>query len=379
MTATTDRLNVKTGQTVCDDEKKAVAEISSMIHQPDMEAVIFFCSSAYDLDRLGAELKNRFDCTLIGCTTAGEISPNGYQDGGIVATSISSSALKVHSRLLTGLSRIGSGDIKKMADGLKKDLSLHPCFDKERMFGFLLIDGLCILEERIASLLFNQLEGVSIIGGSAGDGLRFSETMVFRDGRFLSDAALFTLFETHLPFHVFNTQHFKPTQQKLVITGADPAHRIVTEINAEPAAKEYARILGLPLTDLTPMVFSKYPVMLKIGDDWYVRSIQKVNPDMSMSFYCAIDVGLVLTVAKGEDLVTNLKTQLDAVSRTVADPQLIIGCDCILRKLELLEKDLLKDVNTLLRSTRFIGFSTYGEQWGSVHVNQTITGFAIGA
>jgi hypothetical protein len=118
--------------------------------------------------------------------------------------------------------------------------------------------------------------------------------------------------------------------------------------------------------------------MLKIGDDWYVRSIQKVNPDMSLSFYCAIDVGLVLTVARGEDLVASFKTQLDTVSRTLADTRLIIGCDCILRKLELQEKNLFNAVDALLRSTRFIGFNTYGEQWGSVHVNQTLTGFALG-
>ena len=31
----------------------------------------------------------------------------------------------------------------------------------------------------------------------------------------------------------------------MVVTGADPARRIVTEINAEPAALEYARMVGL--------------------------------------------------------------------------------------------------------------------------------------
>jgi hypothetical protein len=378
LAAEDDQLNVKTGQTICSDEKEAVAEIFSMIDQPDMEAVLFFCSSDYDLNRLGPELKKRYHGTLIGCTTAGEISPKGYQDGGMVAASLSSRALKVHARLLTGLRRIGSGDIEKMAGELKQELSLFPHLDKERMLGFLLIDGLSMLEERIVSLLYNQLDGIPIIGGSAGDGLRFKETKVYQDGRFVSDAALFALFETHLPLYVFNTQHFEPTREKLVITGADPARRIVTEINAEPAAKAYAQALGLPPGELNPTVFSKYPVMLKIGDSWFVRSIQQVNPDMSLSFYCAIDVGLVLTVARGKDIVADLKEQLDAVSHSLADPRLIVGCDCILRRLELLEKNLVKHVDTLLRSTPFIGFSTYGEQWGSVHVNQTLTGFAIG-
>ena len=34
----------------------------------------------------------------------------------------------------------------------------------------------------------------------------------------------------------------------MVVTEADPATRIVTEINAEPAGREYARLVGLMST-----------------------------------------------------------------------------------------------------------------------------------
>ena len=86
---------------------------------------------------------------------------------------------------------------------------------------------------------------------------------------------------------------------RLVITEADPQNRRVIEIDSEPAAQAYANILGLKTEDLNPMAFSKYPVILQIGGKHYVRSIQKVNEDGSLSFYCAIDNGLVLTLAKG--------------------------------------------------------------------------------
>jgi hypothetical protein len=40
----------------------------------------------------------------------------------------------------------------------------------------------------------------------------------------------------------------------------------------------------------------------------------------------------------------------------------------------------LKDqVSDVLRANNTVGFSTYGEQYGSAHVNQTFTGIAIGA
>ena len=118
--------------------------------------------------------------------------------------------------------------------------------------------------------------------------------------------------------------------------------------------------------------------MLKIGDSWYVRSIQRVNEDESLSFFCAIDVGLVLTVAQGDDIVADLEDQLKGIYHAIPDARLIMGCDCILRKLEILEKGLLSDVGDLLKPTNFIGFSSYGEQCDFVNVNQTLTGVAIG-
>ena len=378
MMTTGDRLSVRRGETGSPDEKDAVGELYDKIYQPEMEAVIFFCSSRYDLSKLSAELKDRFPCTLIGCTTAGEISSLGYHEGGIAGVSLSSQELKVHTHTLTPLNRFGLPEAQELANRIRERLSLSNRFEKKKMFGFLLIDGLSMLEEQITASLYNQFEGVSIIGGSAGDDLQFRETNVYSDGAFISDAATFTIFETTLPFYAFKTQHFQPTDKKLVITEADPTHRVVTEINAEPSAQEFARILGLRTKDLNPNVFSKYPLMLKIGDEWQVRAIQKVNKDKSLTFYCAIDVGLVLTVAEGVDLIKNLEDKLKELILKVPSTQLIIGCDCILRKLEIVENGIQQEAGRLLRNVNFIGFSTYGEQFDSVHVNQTLTGIAIG-
>ena len=373
-----DRLRVRRGDTRNPNEKEAVDELHDKIYQPDMEVVIFFCSSRYDLTKLSTLLKDRFPCTLVGCTTAGEISTLGYQEGGIAGVSLSSPELKVHTRTIAPLNQFGLPDARELAEKISQELSFSKKVQKEKMFGFLLIDGLSMAEEQVAAALYNQFEGVSIIGGSAGDDLQFRETKVYADGAFVSDAASFTLFETTLPFYVFKTQHFKPTNQKLVITEADPSRRIVTEINAEPSAQAFARILGLQINELGPKVFSKYPLMIKIGDEWFVRSIQKVNDDGSLTFYCAIDVGLVLTVAEGVDLISNLKDKLKELFQEIPDPRLIIGCDCILRKLEIVENGIQQEAGLLLTRANFVGFSTYGEQFDSAHVNQTLTGIAVG-
>ncbi len=79
---------------------------------------------------------------------------------------------------------------------------------------------------------------------------------------------------------------------------ADPAQRVVHEINGEPAADAYAEMLGVELDELNSDLFSKNPIMLRNGDDYYIRSLRSVNADHSLSFFCAMEQGLVLTIGK---------------------------------------------------------------------------------
>jgi len=325
------KLEVKNGVSFAKDEKLAVQELYNQIYQPQAEVVIFFCSSKYDLEKMGKALKERFSCPLIGCTTSGEITSEGYHEGSLVGVSMVSDALKVHSRLISPLSQFSMEKAEQLSRDIQEELSFSTTFNRDLMFGYFLIDGLSMLEENTISYLHSQFEGMSIIGGSAGDDLGFEKTMVYTDGSFISDAAIFTIIETTLPFYIFKTQHFQPTDIKLVITEADPANRCVMEINGEPAAEEYAEVLGLTIDELTPTVFSNHPVMLSIGGEYYVRSIQHVNEDKSLSFYCAIDNGLVLTVAEGVGLVNNLEKQLLEVKEKIPHLKLILGFDCIFR------------------------------------------------
>ena len=176
----------------------------------------------------------------------------------------------------------------------------------------------------------------------------------------------------------FKTQHFEPSDTMIVITGADPVKRIITEINGETAALEYARLLGLGLDQLNPTVFSKNPFLLRIGGEWYVRSIQKANADNSLSMFSAIEEGLVLTIGKGVDIIRNFMDQMALFETRIPRNHFFILCDCILRKLELNNFGVIGEINRLLGSFNAIGFSTYGEQFDSIHVNQTLTGVVIG-
>ena len=345
-----------------------------------MELVIFFCSSEYDLDALAVEMNRLFaGIQVVGCTTAGEIGPAGYHQHSLSGASFPAGSCVAVSGLLDHLSQFEIARGNDFAQALLQRLeSRAPQAGPDNSFAFMLIDGLSIREEPVAHALQYALGKIVLLGGSAGDDLKFAKTYIYSDGRFHSDSAALILISTSLPFRIFKTQHFVSTDERLVVTEADTARRIVKEINGLPAAEEYARLVGVDVHELNPMRFAASPVVVMIDGMEYVRSIQKANADGSLTFFCAIEEGLVFRVAHGVDLVNNLEQTFDKIRAEIGPPQLVLGCDCILRNLEISQNGLKDRVGEIFRSNNTIGFSSYGEQFHGVHVNQTLTGVAIG-
>ena len=365
------------------DARRAAVELHDAIAQPDTAFVLVFCSPQYDLPVLGEALADVFGDTLvIGCTTAGEITPAGYMTGSITGVSFPRSDFTAVAERIDDLESFEIAHAQALVRNLtaKRDAASPEHHDAaSSSFALLLIDGLSIREEPVVSSLYSALGDIPLFGGSAGDDLKFEQTWVLHDGRFHTDAAVLVLVDTVRRFTVFRTEHFVSSDRKMVVTEADPARRIVTEINAEPAGREYARMVGLEGEPLTPMIFAAYPVVVRVGGEYHVRSIQKVNDDESLTFFCAIDEGIVLTVAEGVDLVQNLENLFSRLRDDIGEPELILGCDCILRSLEMEQKQIKHLVSKVLSRNNVIGFCTYGEQFNAMHVNQTFTGVAIGA
>ena len=335
--------------------------------------VVLFVSPDADMARLTVGLDAAFaGAPVIGCTTAGEIGPAGYAEGQIVAVGLPAAHFAVDVLLIPDLGDLRSealiGRLIRARQGL---IAARPHWQHE--FAFLLVDGLSIREDELTSALASGLGPVALFGGSAGDGTRFKETFVLHEGRALRNAAVLAMVRSDCRAKVFSLDHLVPTAARMVVTEADPRSRTVRRINAEPAAREYARLLGKDPGQLTTFTFAAHPVVVRVGGKHHVRAIRQVADNGDLVFFSAIDEGLVLTLAAPQDMVAHLGRELDALG----DPEAIIACDCILRRMEAMEKQRSGDVSALLRRHRVVGFSTYGEQLNSMHVNQTMTGVAI--
>ncbi|MEK7689992.1 MAG: FIST N-terminal domain-containing protein [Bdellovibrionota bacterium] len=363
------------------DPEKACLELERDLDASNAQFTLLFASNSIPVEEFAHATGRVMGPRVVGCTTAGEISPRGVDQrcvSGISFHGPDFEIIPVEIPQLHDLSQDSLTELRDVVDHVRRH-------EKEmgegaKSFAVLLVDGLSNREELLAGTIGNYLQNIPLIGGSSGDGLEFKETHLFSSGHAFSDGALLLFVTTRMPFEIFKTQHFIESDRKVVITGSKPAERIVYEIDGEPAAECYARHLGIAVKDFSPMVFSEHPVMLKLNKEYYVRSIQKVNDDNSLTFYCAIDDGLVLTLAKKNPLFGTTEAALSSVAARFDTVEASLFFECILRRLEIeaMPASEQEQVNKLYSSMGAIGFHTYGEQFGSLHVNQTLTGVLFG-
>lgn len=338
--------------------------------------VALFVTPRADFSEVVAEAERFFPNTdVVACTTAGELGANGYEENLILATGfpaadfVSKSMLIEDIRSLDGQATIDSITLERMA-------LLDSTPDLNDSFAFLVVDGLSLSEDTLTATISPALRDFPIFGGSAGDGTSFQQTLVGLNGKVAANSAVLTLARSKHRVHVFSLDHLVPGEVQMVVTEADPSQRIVKEINAEPAAREYARLVGKDPDQLDRFIFASHPVVVRIGDTHHVRAIQQVNDNEELVFFSAIDEGMVLTVATPQNLSEHLQEKLAELSLT-EPPENIIGCDCILRRIEAEQSQQTRQISNVLRANRVTGFSTYGEQIGPLHVNHTMSGIAF--
>ncbi|WP_414464158.1 FIST N-terminal domain-containing protein [Hyphomicrobium sp. DY-1] len=359
--------------------EEAVSAARAELADGVFQHIIVFFSIKHDPEVLLKALQQNFpDVTVSGCSTAGEVGPLGMTQGGIVFIAFPEKGFRVMSEVIPDIDKGGVERASEIARRLRVQMITGVSrAAKENIFALVLVDGLSDREEPLTAALHWSLEDMELLGGSAGDGLAFQRTALIHRGKLIRGGAILFVIETSTPFRVFKTQNFEPTPIKLVVTAADSEHRIVYDLNAEPAASEYASAIGVSLDDLGPLSFATYPLVVKVGGEYYGRAIRNMNPDGSLSFLCAIDEGLVFTVGRPRDMVQSTLETFKQVDAALGGIDFVLGFDCFLRRIDAETGQLRHKVEEIYDRYGLAGFQTYGEQFNAMHLNQTLTGIAF--
>ncbi|WP_010139220.1 FIST signal transduction protein [Oceanicola sp. S124] len=354
---------------------KAAQVLAERLGRDDLDCVLLFAAPQPEVAAIAGEVGDLFrPARVVGCTTFGEIDGTGYATGKLLGLGLPRSHFRTSAMTLTESEAMSTSAL------VRKTLSARARLTREapdwpHEFAILLIDGSTMREDAIMSRVASALGPVPLVGASVGCPENRQGPVIFG-----SDGAGFraTLLQvrSRCPIRTFRSDHFHPTNRRMVITRADPELRLALEINGVPAAAEYARLLRLDPTRLSDRDFAANPLVVRVGADHHVRAIRGVTADGALQFHSAMGEGMVLTVAAGEEMVMHLERELTTLSLPTP-PEMILCFDSYLRRLEAERGNRLIALSRILTRRRVRGFSTLGEQQGGMHVNNTMTGIAF--
>ncbi len=359
----------------------AVSSLQEQLSGHYLSLLLVFFSPRFDAENLAQALSNVFSPTVVvGCSTAGEFSPQGMIEGSIVAIGFSTETFAFVPKLVEDLRELRSQDVGSMVQDAFYTLDRRVGgLNRSDTFGLMFADGLSQREEQLAAAFNVSLRGAPLVGASAADQMTFTGTKIMFKGKVYDNAAILLIARCQLPFCAFSCDHYEPTEVRMVVTKADAERRIVYEFNAAPAAVEYAAAIGAPLDELGPTEFAQHPLAVRVGGKFYARAIKEVCEGDGLAFMSAVDTGVVFSLARADDIIENIRSTFDDIRVQVGRPQLVLGFECLFRRLEIEGNQLKQRVEAIYAENQVVGFHCYGEQFRAMHLNQTLTGMAIGA
>jgi hypothetical protein len=361
-------MTIQTAYSTNQKVNDAVKEIKDQIKISDPRFVIFFSSSNYNPKEIAAGIKNVFHkADVIGCSTSGELVNDKVLNNSVVAMAFDSKKIAdVKIAVVENLHE--KPDIQKALNSFESYYE-EPLsgMDFNKYFGIVLIDGLSNSEEKLMEKI-GMKTNVPFIGGSAGDDLKFKETFVFSNGKAYSNAAVLALIKPKFDFDILKTQSFTALNKCFVATKVDEQNREILELNGKNAIEEYAEAINTP-KDSAASGFMTYPVGVMIGEEPFVRSPQQFS-DNGIKFFCNVAEGTELTLLKSTDIVADTKSALENKLSEFGSISGLINFNCILRTLELQNKNQTEAYGKIFSNIPTVGFSTYGEEYIG-HMNQT--------
>lgn len=380
-------LDVRAAHTLETATEGAARELIGQLARPGRPAprlLLVFASTRHDGRALTRDLKRAFpEALLLGCTTMGELGIAGWSTGGVSALALGGDGLRVSASLIENLRSMHLDATRDAVAAACEGVGTTPeSAAADGCFGITLTDGLSGMEELLMARMATELIGLPTVGGSAGDDYDLRETSIFHEDRVVPGAAALLLVRWPAGFHAFRSHHFHATDRRAVVTDADPLRRRVRELDGWPAIKVFADILEVPVARLRADPFGQVhrwsrSLAFFVGGEAIMRSVMSLDGD-ALVLGGAIEDGVVLTVMRAGDMLTGSREAMARVRAELrGDVGAMIQFNCGGRFLSARMRGIDRQVADATIIAPTAGFHTYGEQFGFLQVNETLTGVAL--
>lgn len=345
--------------------KTAISKLPSKSPLPEANWVLVFGSPARFKERGFTKIiqKRYPNAQIIGCTTSGEISHEGAHDDSVQITAMlwERSALKFLAK-----------PINTMAQSHTLGAQLASELQGPDLKGvFILSDGLNINGSELVEGVQEILPGVPIMGGLAGDGTDFTQTLLLHNDSIHDRIVLAVgIYGENATVTSGALGGWKPYGPPRKVTRS--AQNMVFELDNKPALPLYKMYIGQHYANGLPASGLDFPFAIMAEDKsiTVIRTVAAINDnDNSLSFFGNVDEGSTIRFLRSDhDKLVNAAS--DAANQVLSkginlnDKALAICVSCVGRKLVMKERlsDEVFAVQRLLGvQTGITGFYSYGE------------------
>jgi hypothetical protein len=358
----------------------------------DAKLLIVFTSESHDLDALVRGIRSvSGDASLIGCTTAGEISGTGAGDGGVVVTALGGDGFEVR----TAAGRGGHGELRKAGAAAAAAIA-----DLDRRLPnralLLLSDGASGNQQEMIRGVHEVVGStVPLVGGCAGDAMKMERTFQIHGDEVISGGVAAAAIASDGPIGIGWSHGWERTGEPMLVTNSRGNH--VIEIDDQPALDEYLKRLQAPAeVGAEAQEFTRWarthPLGLGQRPNGHepVRCVSEADFG-GRSIICTAEVpagGLIWFMHGDGDSV--LRSTASACEQALAGlgdskPLGLLAFDCIGRRGVLTDERIADEVDRIrdcVGEAPFAGLYTYGEIARVKGVNalhsQTFVALALG-
>ncbi|MBT9164883.1 MAG: hypothetical protein DDT22_00747 [candidate division WS2 bacterium] len=308
--------------------------------------------------------------SLIGCCGAGVISKEGLSTDSIAVLALRSDVLQINTGMVNDIGQNSRLAGEKVAKAI---------LDKEPEKGYKYPPTLLMLPDGLTCNVCELVRGVyeslgptyQLVGGGAGDNVRFIKTYQFIDDEVYHDAVSVALITSEVPMGIGVGHGWSPIGRPLVVTKSQG--NIIREIEGSPAFEAYLGYFGDVTPRLTPENFPEFGMRHPLGlpditGAYTIRDPLKVEEDGSIFCVAEVPENSVVRIMKGdnESVIQAAKESAQKAVNSIGKrkPGLAIVFDCVSRLL-LLGKEAQRELDTIRdvigRDVPLIGFFTFGE------------------
>ena len=372
-------------QTKADNIETAVNNLCSKLKKsPDSyNAVFFYAAIKYNFEELSLAIKARFpNSEVIGASTAGEISSQGFLNDTILLTTMSDPRTKVKGVLVENGSTYPIASKKEIEKALSSiGIQCNNPNSHKDAFAIAYTNGVFNAEETVLSNFYSiiQNDNFMLAGGTAGFTGDTPKTYVSYNGKTTQDGAAMLFVKTQCRFDIRQEDIFNPTGKSFFVNESNPIKREITSFDGKPAKTSYAEKLGVSEAQAEGMTFEN-PFGRMMNGALHIVALAGFTPDKKITTFARVVPNSTLELMHIGNALEKADETCLGIKSVIPMPKFTLMMSCITRTMYFERERLSSKIIEKYQQTfpTFAGFSVYGEQLGKIHCNQTLVTVVMG-